>query len=68
MLAFPISNGMSNTALLNLWATVLASIHSMGVTTFAVAIIITIVLYRIHPIIGILGVLILFGFLAGLIH
>jgi hypothetical protein len=59
---------MTNSTLTHIWATISASIHAMGVTTFAIAVVITVVLYRLHPVLGILGALVLFGFLTGMIH
>lgn len=48
--------------------TVSASIHSIGTIPFVVMILVNIVLYRLHPVLGFLGTLFLFGWLTGLIH
>ncbi len=50
------------------WNTILATIQSVGYIWFAVMVIINIVLYRIHPVLGILGTLFLFTILTGIIH
>ncbi|MBP7804716.1 MAG: hypothetical protein KA052_00650 [Candidatus Pacebacteria bacterium] len=54
-------------SLSNIGSTISASIHSIGYFWFAVMILINIVLYRIHPILGFLGTLFLFGWMTGLI-
>ncbi len=56
------------TTLNHVWATVLASIQSIGYVPFAVMVIVNIVLYRLHPVLGFLGTLFLFALLTGLIH
>ena len=48
--------------------TILTSIKSVGYLWFAVMVIIDIILYRIHPILGFLGTLFLFALITGLIH
>ena len=55
------------TTLTHLWATILATISTVGYVPFAVMVIVTIVLYRMHPVLGFLGVLFLFAILTGLI-
>lgn len=47
--------------------TVLTSIHNIGYVQFAVMVIVNIVLYRLHPVLGFLGTLFLFALLTGLI-
>ncbi len=54
-------------SLSNIGSTISASIHSIGYFWFAVMILINIVLYRFHPILGFLGTLFLFGWMTGLI-
>lgn len=56
------------TTLTGVWNTVLASILSVGYLPFAIMVIINIVLYRVHPVLGFLGTLFLFAILAGIIH
>ncbi len=55
-------------ALSHVWGTVLTTIHSMGYMTFAIIVIVNIVLYRLHPVLGFLGTLFLFALLTGIIH
>ncbi len=55
------------TTLTHLWETILGAISSVGYVPFAVMVIATIVLYRLHPVLGFLGVLFLFAILTGLI-
>jgi hypothetical protein len=50
------------------YATVLGAINTIGYIPFAVMIIVNIVLYRLHPVLGFLGTLFLFALLTGLIH
>ncbi len=52
----------------HVWATVLTTIQAIGYVPFAVMVIVTIVLYRLHPVLGFLGVLFLFALLTGVIH
>ncbi len=47
---------------------ILTTIQSIGVFPFAVLVVIVIVLYRIHPVVGFLGALFLFAWLVGIIH
>ncbi len=47
--------------------TVLATIQSIGYIPFGVMVIVNIVLYRLHPVLGFLGTLFLFALLTGLI-
>ncbi len=53
--------------LTHLWATVLSAISTVGYVPFAVMVLATIVLYRLHPVLGFLGALFLFAILTGLI-
>ncbi len=48
--------------------TVLATIQNIGYVPFAIMVIVDIVLYRLHPVLGFLGTLFLFALLTGLIH
>lgn len=49
-------------------ATVLATIQNIGYVPFALMVVVNIVLYRLHPVLGFLGTLFLFALLTGLIH
>ncbi len=51
----------------NIWAHVLASIQHVGSITFIILVVIDIVLYRIHPVLGVIGILFTFALLFGLI-
>ncbi len=55
------------TSLTHIWNTVLGTIASIGYLQFAVMVIVNIVLYRIHPVVGFLGTLFLFAILTGLL-
>ncbi len=55
------------TTLSHVWATIMTSIEGMGYIPFGVLVIINIVLYRLHPVIGFLGTLFLFAVLTGMI-
>ena len=48
--------------------TVLATIQGIGYVPFAVMVVVNIVLYRLHPVLGFLGTLFLFALLTGLLH
>lgn len=48
-------------------ATVLATIQSIGYFQFAVMVVVNIILYKFHPVLGFLGTLFLFAILTGLI-
>jgi hypothetical protein len=48
--------------------TVLATIQSIGYVSFGIMVVVNIVLYRLHPVLGFLGTLFLFALLTGLIH
>ncbi len=48
--------------------TVLATIQSIGYVPFAIMVVVNIVLYRLHPVLGFLGTLFLFALLTGLLH
>lgn len=48
--------------------TVITTIHNIGYVPFAVMVIVNIVLYRLHPVLGFLGTLFLFAILTGIIH
>lgn len=48
--------------------TVLTTIQNIGYIPFAIMVVVNIVLYRLHPVLGFLGTLFLFGWLTGLIH
>ncbi len=54
-------------SLAHIGATVLATIHNIGYVPFGVMVIVNIVLYRLHPVLGFLGTLFLFALLTGLI-
>jgi len=56
------------TTLTSVWKTVMATILKVGYLPFAIMVIVNIVLYRIHPVLGFLGTLFLFAILAGIIH
>jgi hypothetical protein len=51
----------------NIWNTILGSIASLGYVQFAVMVIVNIILYRIHPVMGFLGTLFLFAILTGIL-
>ena len=59
---------MCMTTLTSVWHTILLTISHIGYFPFAVMVIVNIVLYRIHPVIGFLGTLFLFAILTGLLH
>jgi hypothetical protein len=48
--------------------TVLTTIQSIGYIPFAIMVVVNIVLYRLHPVLGFLGTLFLFALLTGLLH
>jgi hypothetical protein len=52
----------------NVGDTVVTSIHSMGYFSFGVMVLVNIILYRLHPVLGFLGTLFLFAMLTGLLH
>ena len=54
--------------LTNVWNTILATIQSVGYIPFGIMVIVNIILYRVHPVLGILGTLFLFTILTGIIH
>ena len=56
---------MSN--LTTIWNTILGSIASLGYVQFAVMVIVNIILYRIHPVLGFLGTLFLFALLTNIL-
>lgn len=56
-----------NGTLNHVWDTVLTTIQSIGYFPFAVMVIVNIVLYRVHPVLGFLGTLFLFAILTKLI-
>lgn len=56
------------TTLTSVWNTILLTVQHMGYFPFAVLVIVNIILYRVHPVLGILGTLFLFAILAGFIH
>jgi hypothetical protein len=47
--------------------TVLLTIKTIGYVPFAIMIVVNIVLYRLHPVLGFLGTLFLFALLTGLL-
>ena len=55
------------TTLNTMFNSIMATIASVGYIPFAVMVVITIILYRFHPVLGILGTLFLFAWLVGLI-
>lgn len=56
-----------STALNNLVDAILATIQTVGFVPFAIMVVINIILYRFHPVLGFLGTLFLFAWLVGLI-
>lgn len=48
--------------------TVLTTIQNIGYIPFGIMVLVNIVLYRLHPVLGFLGTLFLFALLTGLIH
>ena len=56
-----------NGTLSHIGDTVLATIQSIGYFPFAIMVIVNIVLYRVHPVLGFLGTLFLFAILMHLI-
>jgi len=54
-------------ALSNLWDKILLTIGSVGYFPFAIMVVVNIILYKFHPILGFLGTLFLFAYLTGLI-
>ncbi len=56
------------TTLSHVGTTILTTISNIGYIPFAVMVIVNIVLYRLHPVLGFLGTLFLFALLTGLIH
>lgn len=59
---------MDTSTLTHIGTTVLTTIKNIGYIPFAIMVIVNIVLYRLHPILGFLGTLFLFAMLTGLIH
>ena len=59
---------MDTSSLNNIGHTILVSIQSIGYIPFAVMIIVDIILYRVHPVLGFLGTLFLFALTIGLIR
>jgi hypothetical protein len=57
---------MSST-LSHIGATILSTIASIGYVPFAILVVINIVLYRLHPVLGFLGSLFLFALVVGII-
>ena len=55
---------MSITQIIN---TVIATIQNFGIVPFVIAVVVDIILWRIHPVLGFLGVLFLFAIILGLI-
>lgn len=51
------------TDLLNLWNIVLSSIQAIGYIQFAIIVVIDILLWRVHPVLGLIGTLITFAYL-----
>ncbi len=49
-------------------STVLTTIQNIGYVPFGIMVVVNIVLYRLHPVLGFLGTLFLFALLTGLIH
>lgn len=46
-----------------IWTTVLATIQTIGYLKFAIMLLVDIILWKIHPVLGIIGVLLTFAFL-----
>ena len=53
--------------LTNVWHTISAQIVAIGYIPFGIMVIVNIVLYRVHPVLGFLGTLFLFALLIGLL-
>ena len=52
----------------NIGTTIVSSITHFGAVKFGIAVIVNLILYRLHPIFGFLGTLFLFAIMVGLIH
>lgn len=59
---------MDTTTFSHIGTTIVTSIQNIGYVTFAIMVIVDIILYRVHPVLGFLGTLFLFALLTGLIH
>ena len=51
--------------LLSLWHTIVAAVAHVGYVKFLILVIASVILWRIHPVLGILGVLFTFAILLG---
>ena len=58
---------MSTSYLSNVSHTIMGQITAIGYVPFAIMIIVNIVLYKVHPVLGFLGTLFLFALLTGLL-
>ena len=58
---------MSNSYLSNVSHTIMSQIAAIGYLPFAIMIIVNIVLYKIHPVLGFLGTLFVFALLTGML-
>jgi len=58
---------MPSPYLTNVWHTILGQILAIGYVPFAIMVIVNIILYKLHPVLGFLGTLFLFALLIGLL-
>ena len=58
---------MSNSYLSNVGHTIATQIASIGYVPFAIMVIVNIILYKLHPVLGFLGTLFLFCLLIGVL-
>ncbi len=54
-------------SLTTIWSDISTHISNLGYVTFAVLVIIDIVLWKVHPVLGTIGALIIFALITGLI-
>ena len=58
---------MPTSYLSNVWHTISGQILAIGYVPFGIMIVVNIVLYKLHPVLGFLGTLFLFALLTGLL-
>lgn len=58
---------MNTSYLSGVWQTILGQIVAIGYIPFGIMVIVNIVLYKLHPVLGFLGTLFLFALLIGLV-
>ena len=58
---------MSNSYLTNVWHTIANQIAAIGYLPFGIMVLVNIILYKLHPVLGFLGTLFLFALLIGLL-